>query len=249
MHKLNMKTPQTLTFEEGCNKYLEYCRQRNLRDGTIGHYKHSYVQFYKFFDPNMPIENFTPKMYKDYVLHLKRNLDNDISINSYLRDLITTLHFFMDEEYIGELAFYLCENLTSITIPASVTSIGEYAFSYCENLTSVTVLGSVTSIGEGAFGESENLTIYGISNTTANAYAAEIETEAIPALGHSMEETVIISPTTSTVGQLQRKCATCGHTEYEEIPMLEIVQGDMNGDGRLTLIDILILLKMLANQQ
>ena len=48
----------------------------------------------------MPIENFTPKMYKDYVLHLKRNLDNDISINSYLRDLITTLHFFMDEGYL-----------------------------------------------------------------------------------------------------------------------------------------------------
>ena len=100
MQKLNMKLPDSITFEEGCEKYLEYCRQRNLRDGTIGHYRHSYVQFYKFFDPNMPIEDFTPKMYKDYVLYLKRNLDNDISINSYLRDLITTLHFFMDEGYL-----------------------------------------------------------------------------------------------------------------------------------------------------
>ena len=25
----------TLTFEEGCNKYLENCGQRNLREGTI----------------------------------------------------------------------------------------------------------------------------------------------------------------------------------------------------------------------
>ena len=41
----------TLTFEEGCNKHLENCRQRNLREGTIGHYKQSYTQFYKFFDP------------------------------------------------------------------------------------------------------------------------------------------------------------------------------------------------------
>lgn len=34
MKKLKM-TVSKLTFEEGCNRYLEYCRQRNLRDGTI----------------------------------------------------------------------------------------------------------------------------------------------------------------------------------------------------------------------
>ena len=33
----------TLTFEEGCNKYLENCRQRNLREGTINHYRQSYL--------------------------------------------------------------------------------------------------------------------------------------------------------------------------------------------------------------
>jgi len=39
MKKIKMARGTTLTFEEGCNKYLEYCRQRNLREGTIGHYK------------------------------------------------------------------------------------------------------------------------------------------------------------------------------------------------------------------
>ncbi len=99
MKKLKM-TATTLTFEEGCEKYLEYCRQRNLREGTIGHYKQSYTQFYKYFDPNMPIEDIDESTYKDYVLYLKSTLHNDISINSYLRDLITTLHFFMNEGYI-----------------------------------------------------------------------------------------------------------------------------------------------------
>ena len=100
MKKLKMTTTQSMTFEEGCNKYLEYCRQRNLREGTVGHYRQSYIQFYKYLDPNMPIEDIDEQTYKDYVLHLKTTLHNDVSINSYLRDLITTLHFFMNEGYI-----------------------------------------------------------------------------------------------------------------------------------------------------
>ena len=80
-----------LTFVEGCNKYLENCRRRNLREGTIGHYRQSYTQFYKYFDPRMSIEDIDESTYEDCVLHLKSTLVNDISINSYLRDLIAPL--------------------------------------------------------------------------------------------------------------------------------------------------------------
>ena len=57
MKKLKMSRVVTLTFEEGCNRYLENCRQRNLREGTINHYRQSYLYFYKFFDHKMPIED------------------------------------------------------------------------------------------------------------------------------------------------------------------------------------------------
>ena len=100
MHKLKMKATRGLTFEEGCNKYLEYCRQRNLRQGTINHYRQSYVQFFKFFDPDTPIEEIDEDAYKRYVLHLRSTLNNDVSINSYLRDFITTMHYLMNEGYI-----------------------------------------------------------------------------------------------------------------------------------------------------
>ena len=39
MKKLKMSKGVTLTFEEGCNKYLDNCRARNLREGTVNHYR------------------------------------------------------------------------------------------------------------------------------------------------------------------------------------------------------------------
>ena len=50
---------------------------------------------------------------------------------------------------INARAFYNCKNLTSITIPSSVTSIGSGVFSGCTSLASITIPDSVTSIGSG----------------------------------------------------------------------------------------------------
>lgn len=101
MKKIKMLKETGLTFQEGCEKYLEDCRQRNLREGTIRHYRQSYTQFYKVIPAGLPLEDFTEKTYTDYVKHLTETLNNDVSINSYLRDLITTLHFLMREGYVA----------------------------------------------------------------------------------------------------------------------------------------------------
>ena len=59
---------------------------------------------------------------------------------------------------IGKNAFYLCEELASVTIPNSATSIGDEAFWNCTSLTSVTIPNSVTSIGDYAFANCSGLT-------------------------------------------------------------------------------------------
>ena len=40
MKKMTMDVADSMTFEEACEKYLENCRVRNLREGSINHYKH-----------------------------------------------------------------------------------------------------------------------------------------------------------------------------------------------------------------
>ena len=59
---------------------------------------------------------------------------------------------------IGDYAFYNCSGLTSLTLPSSVISIGEFAFRYCSGLTSLTIPSGVTSIGMSAFEYCSSLT-------------------------------------------------------------------------------------------
>ena len=68
---------------------------------------------------------------------------------------------------IGDIAFYLCRGLTNVTIPNSVTSIGLYAFSHT-SLTNITIPNSVTFIGDFAFFNSTNLTSITIPNSVTS---------------------------------------------------------------------------------
>lgn len=60
-----------------------------------------------------------------------------------------------DTEYtlvkISDYSFIRCTDLTSVTIPNSVTTIGEMAFYACRSLNTVTIGNSVTTIGSRAF--------------------------------------------------------------------------------------------------
>ena len=80
MKKLKMVSRGSITLEEGCNKYLDNCRARNLREGTIGHYRQTYVQFKKFFDMQMLVSDIDESVYQRYVVFLRETLHNDDTI-------------------------------------------------------------------------------------------------------------------------------------------------------------------------
>ena len=74
---------------------------------------------------------------------------------------------------IGPFAFYGCTGLTSVTIPDSVTSIGDGVFSGCTCLTAITIPDSVTLIGDHAFSGCTGLTSVTIGNSvTSIGYSA-----------------------------------------------------------------------------
>ena len=55
--RLTMKTEMTL--QEGIAEFYLNCEARNLRPGTIKHYKDSVVQIYKVVPPETPIHEET----------------------------------------------------------------------------------------------------------------------------------------------------------------------------------------------
>ena len=79
----------------------------------------------------------------------------DVEIPKYVTDSDRTKHKVVA---LGTSAFENCKDLTSITIPDSVTSIGQYAFYDCKGLTSITIPDSVTRIIDNAFSNCTVLT-------------------------------------------------------------------------------------------
>ncbi|MBQ4008984.1 MAG: leucine-rich repeat protein, partial [Muribaculaceae bacterium] len=54
---------------------------------------------------------------------------------------------------IGSKAFYMCPNITSVTLPASLTRINTYVFYKCQGLKTVNIPANVTSIGAYSFAD------------------------------------------------------------------------------------------------
>ncbi len=106
------------------------------------------------------------------------NLENGaLYIGNYLIDVKASISGSYEiksgTKVIADLAFYCCDDLTSVIIPDSVTSIGDSAFWYCKSLKAVTIPDSVASICEGAFKDCTNLASVTIGDSVESigAYA------------------------------------------------------------------------------
>jgi hypothetical protein len=76
----------------------------------------------------------------------------------YLCNSLTSVTMPLSVVYIGNGTFYGCTHIIDMLIGSNVTSIGTEAFNSCTSLASITIPGKVSSIGQGAFYLCESLT-------------------------------------------------------------------------------------------
>lgn len=115
----------------------------------------TYIGFYAFNGcTNLPVESNLRYADKYLVGAVDKTLD--------------TYEIREDTRIVGKYAFKDCSNLTSITIPNSVTSIDDGAFWGCSGLTSITIPNSVTYIDGSAFWGCSGLTSVDIPNSVTS---------------------------------------------------------------------------------
>ena len=121
--------------------------------------------------------------------------------------------------YIGVSAFLGCYNLTSIAIPNSVTSIGHYAFDGCSSLTSVTVDWTTPiTIFSDVFSNRANATLY-VPYGSKAAYEAA-------SYWNGFKEIVGIVPPSPAIDFAD-----------DAVKALCVENWDINGDGELSEVE------------
>lgn len=128
-------------------------------------------------------------------------------------------------ETIGYYAFYGCENLKLIDLPASVKSIRRNAFSGIDDI-SLVIRNSECSLGSDIVSSDSLSTIYGVKDSTAQGYAADkdyITFIEINKLGcesepkeHQWGSFYIKAPTCEEDGIIKDVCINCGEESQEK---------------------------------
>ena len=107
---------------------------------------------------------------------------NTIPANAFFGSNITSVTIPNTVTSIGRAAFYYCDKLTDIILPNGLTSIEDSTFGYCKKLTSMNIPTSVTSIGSEVFQSCYGLTSVtvpesvGTIGQNAFRYCSEIKT-------------------------------------------------------------------------
>ena len=120
--------------------------------------------------------------------------------------------------YIPYGAFYNCKNITSVTIPNTVTTIDSHAFYNCSNLTT-TIPYSVTSIGRHAFTGVKNLNYGDYTGVTVDGnfiFSDAQKTQLIRYIGSATNVTVPSTVTSIAEGTF----AGCSQIEEITLPFV-----------------------------
>ena len=79
-------------------------------------------------------------------------LDNRFKLRNDIRSFADFKYFeSVGLDYVGDMWFYNCTNLSNIVLPSTIKSIGDNSFTNCTSLREIEIPASVTAIRQGAF--------------------------------------------------------------------------------------------------
>lgn len=98
----NSNNPR-ISFDEGYDQFIKYCKVRNLRPATIKHYDNTMLSIYKFINPKTLIKDITKSTVDGFILYCRNELTiKDVTINTYVRTLRSILYYFMKLGWMKE---------------------------------------------------------------------------------------------------------------------------------------------------
>ena len=142
-------------------------------------------------------------------------------------------YYYTSDDVIGAYAFKNCSDLTSLTLPSSVTRIGDYAFENCSGLTSLTIPSGVTRIGGYAFAWCSGLTSLTLpSGVTrigdyAFAWCSGLTSLTLPSSvtsigGYAFERCNNLKECNCLLDSDLETCLAYSHDDWTKIPVDEI---------------------------
>ncbi|MBQ8171190.1 MAG: phage integrase SAM-like domain-containing protein [Oscillospiraceae bacterium] len=103
MQKMKMRDlSNNLTLAEGQDEYIRDCKVRNLREGTIKHWKDMFTNMSHYIDPDTPISDLDENIMPEFILAHRDKELSDMALYTYCRDLRTLLYFFMKQGWLRE---------------------------------------------------------------------------------------------------------------------------------------------------
>ena len=121
MKKIKLSKNEDLNLKEGLDKFIRYCKIKNLSEDTIEYYKNSYNYFIEFLqseyscDGTLMLSELTGRFIEEFTLWLgNTHKINNTSINTRLRGLRAFLYYLMEQELVGNFKICLLKSKDKI---------------------------------------------------------------------------------------------------------------------------------------
>ncbi|MBU5230924.1 tyrosine-type recombinase/integrase [Intestinimonas butyriciproducens] len=102
MPKIRMQPINTadVLLTDAFSEFMSKCRAKNLSDKTLEVYGIHFKIFNQFLDnPSFKVAEITQRTLDDFTLYLQRRGCNDVTVQSYIRDIRCYCYYFMEQGY------------------------------------------------------------------------------------------------------------------------------------------------------